>query len=77
MPSIKAKEFQTAFQSVLQKGGRIAAGDVAALEKAANAIGDAREKTAAKDVVALFRHDRILDESEVDPAREALCRLLG
>src|SRR4051794_20330437 len=55
----------------------MSAGDVKKLETAANAIRDAREKTAAHDVVALVKHDRILDQSEVEPAREALCRLLG
>ncbi len=77
MPSIKAREFHKAFERALSRSGRLAQADVDALERAAAALRDAREKSAANDVLALVKHDRILDENEVDPARRALCRLLG
>ena len=77
MPSIPAKSFQKTFESTLQKGGRLNDVDLAALEKAAKAIKTKPEKQAAEDVLALVRHDKILDETEVAPARAAMARLLG
>lgn len=77
MPSIHARAFQVAFESTLGKGGRLSARAVKELAGAAAKIRDADEKRAAAEVLALVRHDRILDDDEVEPARKALCRLLG
>jgi aminopeptidase N len=77
VPSVNAKAFQVAFEKTLAKSARLSTADVALLEKKARALKDPDEKKAASDVLALVRHDRILDESEVEPARAALCKLLG
>lgn len=74
---MKARAFQVAFERTLAKGGRLSARDVTALEAAARGLKDPKERRAADDVLALVRHDRVLDETEVEPARKALCRLLG
>ena len=50
---------------------------IAALEKSRKGLKTKPEKQAAEDVLALVRHDKILDETEVAPARAALARLLG
>jgi aminopeptidase N len=77
MPSVNARAFQVAFERTLAKGGRLSKDDVEALESAAKRLKDPKEKRAADDVLRLVRHDRVLDETEVEPARKALCRLLG
>jgi aminopeptidase N len=77
MPSVRARAFQVTFEQALARGGRFSRDDIQALESAAKSIKDPKEKRAANDVLALVRHDRILDETEVAPARKALCRLLG
>lgn len=77
MPSVRARAFQVAFESTLAKGGRVSARDVKALASAAAKITDQTEARAAADVLALVKHDRLLDHDEVEPARKALCRLLG
>jgi aminopeptidase N len=77
MPSIPARAFSRAFERTLAKGGRISDSDLAQLERSAAALKTRAEKAAAGDVLALVRHDKILDESEVAPARAALARLLG
>lgn len=77
MPSVSAKAFQVAFEKTLAKSARLSTADVALLEKKARALKDPTEKKAASEVMALVRHDRILDETEVEPARVALCKLLG
>ncbi|OGQ26600.1 MAG: hypothetical protein A2138_17045 [Deltaproteobacteria bacterium RBG_16_71_12] len=77
MPSVSARAFQIAFERTLTKGGRLSAGDVKALAGAAARIKDASEARAAAEVLALVKHDRLLDRDEVEPARKALCRLLG
>lgn len=77
VPSIHARAFQVAFESTLGKGGRLSARDVTTLASAAAKLTDPDEKRAAADVLALVKHDRILDDDEVEPARRALCRLLG
>ena len=74
---MNAKAFQVAFEKTLSKSARLSVDDVALLEKRARALADPKEKKAANEVLALVRHDRILDEREVEPARKALCRLLG
>lgn len=77
MPSIPARTFQKTFEQTLAKGGRLSDADLAALEKSAKALKTAPEKQAAEAVLALVRHDKILDETEVAPARVALAKLLG
>jgi aminopeptidase N len=77
VPSVNAKAFQVAFEKTLAKSARLSTNDVAVLEKKARALKDPSEKEAAAAVLALVRHDRILDENEVEPARAALCKLLG
>jgi aminopeptidase N len=74
---VNAKAFQVAFEKTLAKSARLTADDVALLEKRARALKKPMEKQAADEVLALIRHDRILDESQVEPARQALCKLLG
>lgn len=76
-PSVHAKAFQVTFEKTLAKSARLSADDVALLEKKARALKDPTEKKAAHEVLALVKHDRILDQSEVEPARKALCKLLG
>ncbi len=77
VPSVHARAFQVAFESSLAKSGRLTARDVKALAGAAAKLKDADEARAAAEVLALVKHDRILDRDEVEPARKALCRLLG
>ncbi|MBI1944381.1 MAG: hypothetical protein HYS27_01725 [Deltaproteobacteria bacterium] len=77
MPSVNARAFQIAFESSLAKSGRVSARDVKALASAAAKIKDEGEARAAAEVLALVKHDRLLDDDEVEPARKALCRLLG
>src|SRR3990167_5486871 len=69
MPSVSARAFQIAFERTLTKGGRLPAGDVKALAGAAARIKDASEARAAAEVLALVKHDRLLDRDEVEPAR--------
>jgi len=77
VPSLHPKAFQVAFEKTLGRSARLSAEDVALLEKKAKALKDPKEKSAAAEVLALVQHDRILDENEVEPARQALCKLLG
>jgi aminopeptidase N len=77
MPSVRAREFQSVFTRAFADGARLSTDDVQALEKAARKLTEPREKRAATDLLKLVKDDRALDATEVEPARKALCRLLG
>lgn len=77
MPSVRARNFQAVFARALADGARLSADDLTALTRSLRGITDEREKRAAADLLKLVKDDRALDATEVEPARKALCRLLG
>ncbi|MEW5739962.1 MAG: M1 family aminopeptidase [Myxococcota bacterium] len=77
MPEIASRQFAALFQQALAKGGKLAAADVQALERASAQINKAHEKQAADGLLALLKHDREFDAFEVAPAKKALGVLLG
>ncbi|MDP2339496.1 MAG: M1 family aminopeptidase [Deltaproteobacteria bacterium] len=77
MPSLSAKSFQRAFEKTFATGGRVDAAAIKGLANAATKIKATDEKQAAQALLALVQHDKLLDADEVEPARKALCQLLG
>ena len=77
MPSLSAKSFQRAFERTFASGGRVDDTALQGLAAAATKLKAAPEKQAAAALLALVQHDKLLDADEVEPARKALCKLLG
>ena len=77
MSSVNARSFQRAFELTFAKGGSVDDAAILGLRAAATRIKASDEKQAAAALLALVQHDKILDSDEVEPARTALCQLLG
>ena len=77
MANVSTKHFVALVQSALAQSGRLSSAELAALTAAQKAITTAPQRAAAESLLALVRHDRELDDFEIDPAREALAILTG